>query len=173
MQGKVIWLTGLSASGKTTIANEIQTQLKKLGLVSVVLDGDQVREAVGDYNCGHDPESRIRNAYRISRFANMISRQGVIVIVATMSLFHEIHNWNRKNFIDYFEIFVKADLHVLKKRDPKGLYKHLESGEAQNLPGMDLMPEFPKKPDLEIINNQKLESIAPLATKTIYKIFQQ
>ncbi|WP_291327418.1 adenylyl-sulfate kinase [Desulfovibrio sp. UCD-KL4C] len=86
-----MWLTGFSASGKSTIANEVQRFLKERGLVSVLLDGDQVREAVGNFNCGHDHESRILTAHRISLFANMTSRQGFIVIVATMSLYHEIH----------------------------------------------------------------------------------
>lgn len=151
--GKVIWLTGLSASGKSTIARELQVLLKEKGIIPLLLDGDQFREVVADHNCGHDPQSRIQNAYRISRFANMAARQGLIVIVATMSLYHEIHNWNRNNFPEYFEVFIKADLETLKKRDPKGLYKHVAAGDAKNLPGMDLQPEFPKHPDLIIENN--------------------
>ncbi len=163
MNGKVIWLTGLSASGKSTIAQEVQQLLKELGIVPLLLDGDEFREAVADHNCGHDPKNRVINAYRISRFANLAARQGLVVIVATMSLFHEIHNWNRKNFPDYFEVFIKADLEILKQRDPKGLYKNFSSGNAENLPGMDLTPEFPLNPDLIIDNNGQLDEVGKLA----------
>jgi len=163
MAGKVIWLTGLSASGKSTIAREMQALLKEKGITPLLLDGDQLREAVADYNCGHDPESRVLNAYRISRFANMAARQGLVVIVATMSLYHEIHNWNRKNFPQYFEILIKTDLETLRERDPKGLYKHVESGNAENLPGMDLQPEFPVNPDFILENNQQLKNVRKLA----------
>ena len=132
-----------------------------------MLDGDQVREAVGDFNCGHDHDSRIINAYRISRLANMISRQGILVIVATMSLYHEIHHWNRKNLLGYFEVFIKADMETLKRRDPKKLYQHVASGEAENLPGMDLSPQFPISPDLEIVNNKDLEDVSTIADKIL------
>ncbi|WP_421901382.1 adenylyl-sulfate kinase [Maridesulfovibrio sp.] len=161
--GKVIWLTGLSASGKSTIAKKMQELLREKGKTPLLLDGDQFREAVADHNCGHDPESRILNAYRISRFANMAARQGLVVIVATMSLYHEIHEWNRKNFPDYFEVWIRADLDTLKKRDPKGLYKHIATGDAENLPGMDLTPEFPKNPEMTIFNNEDLNDVSEVA----------
>lgn len=169
MSGKVIWLTGLSASGKSTIARAMQKLLKEGGTTPLLLDGDQFREAVGDHNCGHDPESRILNAYRISRFANMAARQGLVVIVATMSLYHEIHRWNRSNFPDYFEVFIKADLAVLKERDPKGLYKHVETGNAENLPGMDLQPEFPLNPELIVENNEQLANVDEIAVSIAKK----
>ncbi len=169
MSGKVIWITGLSASGKTTIATELQKLLAEKDLLSIILDGDQVREAIADYNCGHDHLSRIQNAYRISRFANLISRQGVIVIVATMSLYHEIHKWNRKNLSDYFEVFLKADIETLKRRDPKGIYSNLSQGNIENLPGMDLTPEFPVNPDLELINNCDLKDVRPIAEMILEK----
>ena len=164
---KVIWLTGLSASGKTTIAKKMLAAIQQLGIPCILLDGDMVREAIADTNCSHDPESRKINAYRISRLANMISRQGVTVIVATMSLFHEIHNWNRKNFPDYFEVYIKAELKTLKQRDPKGLYKHIEYGEAENLPGIDLKPEFPLAPDMLLENNEHMADVTPLVEKII------
>ncbi|WP_035075165.1 adenylyl-sulfate kinase [Maridesulfovibrio zosterae] len=167
--GKVIWLTGLSASGKSTIARNMQELLKEKGIISLLLDGDLFREAMADHNCGHDPESRILNAYRISRFANMAARQGLVVIVATMSLYHDIHNWNRNNFPDYFEVLIKADLTILQKRDPKGLYKHVKSGYAENLPGMDLKAEFPLNPDLIINNNDHLDDVRMLAELVIHQ----
>jgi len=169
MKGKVIWLTGLSAAGKSSIAQKMKHILDEKKLPSLLLDGDEVREAIGDFNCGHDPESRLLNAYRISRFAKMISEQGCIVIVATMSLYHEIHNWNRKNFPNYFEVFIKADLDILKQRDPKGLYKNFSAGNTNNIPGMDLDPEFPLNPDLVIENNGQLNEVKKLANEIISK----
>ncbi len=169
MKGKVIWLTGLSASGKSTIARKMQQILHSKGIIPIRLDGDEVREAIADHNCGHDPENRIINAYRISRFANLFSRQGLVVIVATMSLYHEIHSWNRNNFPDYFEVLIKADLETLKQRDPKGLYKNFSSGKAENLPGMDLEPQFPLNPDLIIENNGQLNEVEKNAQKILKK----
>ena len=88
--GRVIWITGLSGAGKSTIARAAVTQLRALGELPVLIDGDQIREAIADPNTGHDIASRLANAYRISRFAKLFAEQGHTVIVATMSIFHEI-----------------------------------------------------------------------------------
>lgn len=165
--GTVIWLTGLSAAGKSTIAKEIQTILQEKGIFPLLLDGDEVRTAINDLNCGHDSKNRLLNAYRISRFANLAARQGLIVIVATMSLFHEIHDWNRQNFPKYFEVLIQADMETLKKRDPKGLYKKISAGKEKNMPGVDLEPQFPQKPDLIIDNNQTYKHIRNVALQIL------
>ncbi|RKZ63425.1 MAG: adenylyl-sulfate kinase, partial [Candidatus Parabeggiatoa sp. nov. 3] len=83
---KVLWITGLSGAGKTTIARATQDILRSKSVCTVLLDGDQVRNVVKDESCGHDQANRLKNAYRISRLAKMIAEQGLVVIVATMSL---------------------------------------------------------------------------------------
>lgn len=153
MKPGVIWLTGLSGAGKSTIAAALGDLFAKAGRPAILLDGDEVREAVGDEFCGHDPESRLKNAYRICRFARMLAGQGFTVIVATMSLYHEIHDWNRKNLPGYFETYLEASPEVLRERDPKGLYRRAELGKETNMGGLHIAIEAPKAPHLRLLNN--------------------
>ncbi len=164
---KVIWITGLSGSGKTTIAKNMQDILRGQGDNVVVIDGDQIRHAVGDKNCGHDRANRVINAFRICRFAKMIADQGFIVIVATMSLYHEVHEWNRENLPGYHEIFLDVDMETLRKRDSKGYYKKADLGAIDNLAGVSLDVEFPKEPDLVIENNDDIETASIIAQRLI------
>ncbi len=165
--GCVIWLTGYSGAGKTTIARRMAGLLCEQGLCPVLLDGDQVREAINDTACGHDPKARLENAYRICRLARLLSEQGHPVIVATMSLFHEVHAWNRANLPEYFEVLVKTSLDVARSRDPKGLYSRLEAGEEKNLPGMDLTPEFPLAPHLVLENDEDCTDVSCQAQRIL------
>lgn len=148
MTAGVIWITGLSGVGKTTLAKSLMKRLEVSGREPVLLDGDQVREAIADVSCGHDAEARLCNAYRICRLAKMLSVQGRVVVVATMSLFHEIHRWNRDNLPGYFEIHLDVPLEKVRDNDSKGLYS-----KGKNLPGVDLVPEMPKQPDIYFEND--------------------
>jgi adenylylsulfate kinase len=141
---KVIWITGLSGSGKSTIARKIQELLQLKGVKSIVIDGDQIRYVVNDNTCGYDKESRIINAFRICRLAKLIVDQGFIVIVATISLYHVIHEWNKDNLSGYHEVFLDVNIETLKKRDTKGLYKKADSGAIDNVAGVHLDIEAPK-----------------------------
>ena len=166
---KVIWITGLSGSGKSTIARKIQELLKLKGIKPIVIDGDQVRSVVNDNACGHDKKSRIRNAFRICRLTKLIADQGFIVIVATISLYHDIHKWNRGNLPGYHEVFLDVDMEILRKRDPKGLYKKADLGAIDNIAGVHITAEFPKEPDLVIENNDNIETASIIAQRLIDK----
>ncbi|MDP6691470.1 MAG: adenylyl-sulfate kinase [Alphaproteobacteria bacterium] len=150
----MIWITGLSAVGKTSTAETVVEQLRASGEVAVMLDGDAVRDIVRDASTGHDRDSRIANAYRICRLAQFMAKQDLIVVVATMSLFHEIHHWNRDNLPGYFEVLIEADLETLRARDFKGVYGGADGGEARNVVGVDLAVEFPEKPNLVLDNDR-------------------
>ena len=163
----VIWITGLSASGKTTIAKRLITLLSESANPPVFLDGDQVRTVIGDLNCGHDRNGRLQNAWRICRLAHMLTGQGHLVIVATMSLFHEVHDWNRAHLNRYFEVLVKVDVETAKRRDPRGLYAKTATGKEINVPGVDLTPEFPKEPHLTLENNADLQDVTPQALRIL------
>tara|TARA_B100001123_G_C14834159_1_gene837404 strand:+ start:43 stop:603 length:561 start_codon:yes stop_codon:yes gene_type:complete len=160
--GRVIWITGLSGAGKSTIAAELTQKLRQKGILPVVLDGDAIRAVINDENCGHDNISRLKNAYRISELARLAMGQGHFVVVATMSLFHEIHAWNRKNLPNYFEIFLDVSLETVKKRDPKNIYARALEGNKSNIPGIDLLPEFPLSPDLKINNDKGMDQLNQL-----------
>ena len=152
-EGHVIWLTGLSGAGKSTIASAMAGIFRAMALHVLILDGDEIRDAIRDLNCGHDLQSRLDNAYRISRLAKLAADQDHVVIVATMSMFHEIHDWNRQNLPGYFEVYLHVEPKILRMRDPKGLYKKIDDGLEKNMPGVDITPELPKNPDLFLDNN--------------------
>jgi adenylylsulfate kinase len=165
----VVWLTGLSGSGKTTFARALLKRIKPIQPATVHVDGDMVRDIIQDSNVAHDRESRLVNAYRICRMAKVLEQQGLLVVVSTMSLFHEIHDWNRKNFDEYFEILIHVDKELLKKRDARAIYTSLDSGKVKNVGGFDLAIEEPKTPDLVVDNNehQKLHENVESIVKAI------
>ena len=153
---QVIWITGLSAAGKTSTAEVVVKQLRARGETAVMLDGDAVREIVRDPNVGHDRASRLANAYRICRLAHFMAKQDLVVVVATMSLFHEIHQWNRENLPGYFEVLIEVDLEILRERDQKGVYG-----------GVDLAVEFPRHPHLTTDNNPATDDRGQIAREVI------
>lgn len=147
----IVWITGLSGVGKTTLARRIVAELRLQGRVVVLLDGDQIREAIGQ--AGYDSESRLRNGQRISRLAQLIRGEGPWVVVSTVSLFREIHRWNRRNLPGYLEVYVNADLDELRARDSKGVYG---GGMAV---GVDLGFDVPEAPDLVIDNDFRQQTL--------------
>jgi len=146
----VIWITGLSGSGKTTLANKIINELKNANINSVLLDGDELRNVIGsiddidNYNKG----SRLRYALIYSKLAKLLSSQGLIVVVATISMFREVYKWNRDNIEGYFEIYIKASEGELINRDSKGIYTKYNNGKLKSVAGFDLIVEEPDNPDL-------------------------
>lgn len=148
----VVWITGLSGAGKSTIARQLVSELRVGGGSPVLLDGDEVRDAISDPTVGHDRTSRLANAYRICRLARLISTQGFTVVVATMSLFKEVHDWNRRNLPNYFEVFVEVSLETLRQRDARGLYSRAAQGKATNVVGLDLEFDRPTTPHLTLRN---------------------
>lgn len=157
----IIWITGLSGAGKTTLAQHVTEALKHRGAPVVLLDGDALRWVVQDPAVGHDRASRLTNAYRIARMAKLLEEQGLTVVVATMSLFHEIHAWNRQEFREYLEVWLEVDSTTLRKRDPRGLYTRFEQGTQSNVVGLDLPCEKPRAPHLVLNNNQPGQDFAP------------
>ncbi|MBY0402467.1 MAG: adenylyl-sulfate kinase [Cyanobacteria bacterium] len=149
----IIWITGLSGAGKSTLAKQLKVRLNQAQVHPIVLDGDCVREVIQDPHIGHDPKSRLFNAYRLCRLAKMLEEQGFWVIVATMSLFHEVQSWNRFHFKDYLEVLIQVDPVILSQRDPRNLYSRLEQGSVSNVVGYDIVAEFPLNPDIILENN--------------------
>lgn len=145
----VYWVTGLSNAGKSTIAKALYDKLKQERSNVVLLDGDILRSVFdGDKDYRYESKDRLQIAYRNARLCKLLADQGITVICATISLFHEIHNWNRQNLPNYYEIFIHAPFKILQQRDCKGVY--LEG--SSNVVGLDIQPEYPIDPDLNIEN---------------------
>ena len=133
----VFWITGLSGVGKTTLAKEIVERFRIDSFAVVHLDGDQIRELNAN-DLGYDPEDRIKNAYRISRFCQFMQAQNIPVVCSTMSLYPEIWKWNQENIEPYFQVYIRAEMKVLEGRDTKGLYSGFKNGREANVVGLDL-----------------------------------
>jgi len=167
-KGKVFWITGLSGAGKTTLALELVKRLRSEGFPVIFLDGDELREVFGAASFNkknHGREGRLALAMQYAHLCRVLAGQGFTVVIATISLFREVHQWNRQNLPGYFEIYLKVPIKELRRRDSKGIYKKFDAGEIQNVAGLDLQVDEPEKPDLTIITesaknmNKNLEMI--------------
>jgi cytidine diphosphoramidate kinase len=155
--GTVFWITGLAGSGKSSIGACLYMRLKEEKNNVIFLDGDKVREMMGN-DLGYEISDRIKNAYRISSLCKFLSDQGHDVICSTISLFPEILDWNRANIEHYFQIYIKVSKNILHERNQKGLYSGVIAGTEKNVMGVDLDFHNPENSDLIIENNDKLES---------------
>lgn len=153
--GAVYWLTGLAGAGKTTLARRLFAALRAWGRPVVLLDGDILREVYGD-SLGHHLEARRQTAWRHAHMCHMLSQQGVDVVIATISMFHEIQGWNRAQMPGYREVYIEVPLDVLRQRDQKGLYSGALAGNVVNVLGVDLVPELPRAPDVRLLNDGQL-----------------
>ena len=157
----VVWLIGLSASGKTTMGTRLYELLKPKLPNLVLLDGDQVRQMLGN-DLGHSLEDRRRNADRICKMGAFLDRQGIHVITCILSIFPESRAWNRENLEDYYEIYVRVPLDKLRKRETKGIYRRFDAGEISGVAGLDLPFAEPESPDLIVDNSKDRGSVDPL-----------
>ena len=166
----VIWITGLSAAGKTTLAKILTSKLKRDGKAVVMLDGDSLREVL-DVESVHDQKTRLDLAYKYARLSKMIADQGVIVIVSVVALFKEIHEWNRENLSSYFEVYLKVGIDELKRRDPKKIYSRYDSGDIINVAGLDLDFDEPLNPNLVLEYKQGVtpENELKIALQKLHK----
>ena len=152
--GKVYWITGLAGAGKTSLGKLFYNRLKKIKKNIIFLDGDALREVFQD-SFSYTSEERFKLAMKYARLCHLLSSQGMDVICATISMFEKCREWNRTNIFNYFEIYIRVPLNILKKRDQKKLFSQVEKGNISNVLGMDLPFEEPKKPDLIIENDNK------------------
>lgn len=147
--GLVLWVTGLSDSGKTTLCRAANTLLEEKSIRCIMLDGDQLRKIFSDIK-GYDIESRKTLALRAAKLAQTLSAQGHIVVVGVIALIEEIHDWNANNQENFFLTLLNIPLAELTKRDSKGLYKKYSIGSVSSMYGLDLPADFPGQVDFEI-----------------------
>ncbi len=158
-KGVILWFTGLSGSGKSTIANEVANKLHELKKLAYVLDGDNIRHGLNK-NLGFSPEDRAENIRRISEVANLFIDSGVIALTAFISPYRKDRDFCRELAGEgrFIEIFVKASIDTCESRDPKGLYKKARSGEIKEFTGISAPYEEPLKPEIILdADNQTIE----------------
>lgn len=162
----VVWIIGLSGTGKSTLAGHAVSQMRQSGRKVVLLDGDVIRTLFGN-DVDHTIEGRRKNAERLSHLSKFLSDQGIDVVAAVLSMFPEWRLWNRQNISDYAEVYMRASMETLLARDIKNLYARALSGEITNVVGVDLPFPEPENPELVIDNDEALIDFSALAEKVL------
>lgn len=161
----VIWLIGISGSGKTTIGTRLFKILQETKNNWVFLDGDNLREVWGG-ELGHSISDREINAKRISQLCCLLDKQNINVIASVLSIFPYWQDWNRENLSSYFEVYVKADIKTVADRDTKGLYDKAFKGKLENVVGVDIEFPEPLKADI-VIDTSDADETPEMSTKRI------
>ncbi len=170
MKSPVIWLTGIPASGKTTLALELKNFYDQKGLPIDILDGDEIRKTLSK-DLGFSPEDRKEHNRRVIFVAKILAKNGVTTIIPLISPYRETREFARKEIPNFVEVWVKASVDECKKRDPKGLYKKAMAGEIKNLTGLQAPYEEPKNPEL-VLDTEKhtVEESVELIISTVKKL---
>lgn len=166
-RGVVVWFTGLSGAGKTTISQAVEKELRRRGYKVELLDGDIMRQNLTK-GLGFTKDDRIENIRRIGFVAHLLARNGVIVLVSVISPYREVREEMRRKIGDFIEVYVNAPLEVCEQRDVKGLYKKARAGEIKHFTGIDDPYEPPLKPEVECRTD--LESVAESVNKVLSKL---
>jgi len=150
-KGVVVWFTGLSGSGKSTIAVEVEKRLYEKGFATYLLDGDNVRHGL-NFDLGFSEEDREENLRRISEVSALFKDAGLITLVSFISPFKKSRQYAREKIgsDSFIEVYVRADVETCAKRDPKGLYEKAKKGTIKEFTGVSSPYEEPEKPDVLI-----------------------
>ena len=167
-EGFVIWITGLSGSGKTTLSKSLLLNLRKMRHKVVSLDGDNIRSLISQ-DLDYSIESRLEQIRRIQNLTKLLYDSGLIVLVSALYSNDKLLDENRSTFSNYFEIYLEASTEKLVERDSKGIYGSFVRGELENVVGMDIEWEMPKKSDL-IFNNDIFQPCEIMVRQIIDKI---
>jgi adenylylsulfate kinase len=165
--GITVWFTGLSGAGKSTIATELAKILRRQGHKVEVLDGDIVRKSL-TRDLGYSRADRDENIRRIGFVADLLTRNGVIVLVSVISPYRDVREEVRHQIGNFIEVYVKAPLEVCEQRDVKGLYKKARAGEIRGFTGIDDPYEPPLHPQIECLTDR--ETVAESVVKVMDKL---
>lgn len=171
-QPVVLWFTGLSGSGKSTVANAVESKLLSLGKHSYLLDGDNVRHGLNK-DLGFSDADRIENIRRIGEVAKLFLDSGAIVLTAFISPFISDRQQARELLAEkqFLEVFIDTPLKICEQRDPKGLYKKARKGEIKNFTGIDSKYEAPLNPEIHVKTaNKSIEECAELVVKQLMEL---
>lgn len=150
----VIWFTGLSCAGKTTLATRLKEEFENRGIIPQLLDGDEVREIFGG-DLGYSRSDRIMNVKRIAFASMLLAENGTNTIVANIAPFYEVRDFIRRITRTYLQVYVTASLDTLKGRDKKGLYVKLRNPDVGDVIGLDDEYDVPRNPDVIVDTDQE------------------
>jgi adenylyl-sulfate kinase len=169
-KGFVLWFTGLSGAGKTTLADLVYEKLEQKGYNLEKLDGDIVRQHLTK-DLGFSKKDRAANIERVAYVAQLLSKHGVGVISSFISPYRRERDLVRKMCPNFIEVYVNTPLKVCEKRDVKGLYTKARKGEIKNFTGIDDPYEPPEKPEIEVCGDkeEKIEELVGEIVKKVYK----
>lgn len=151
-KGILFWVTGLSGSGKTTIAKKIKKDIENLYGPTLLISGDDIRR-IFDFQ-KYTAEERYSLVIKYRKFAKFITNQNINLIFAVVGMMDSVRNWYKKNIPNYIEIYIKADLKKIIKTKKKKIYHKKNAGD---IVGINIKPEFPKNPNILLKNNLKQE----------------
>ncbi len=165
-----IWLTGLPSAGKTTVGTEVTEQLGAAGLHVEFLDGDVIRKRLFP-ELGYTKHDRDENVLRLALLAQLLSRNGVIVVVAAIAPYRAIRQRIRESSANFIEVYINAAPSVCEQRDVKGLYRKARQGELVGFTGVDDPYESPLQPEVECRTDR--ETIAESAEKVLERVLDR
>jgi bifunctional enzyme CysN/CysC len=174
-RGAVIWLTGLSGAGKSTIAQSLERDLFHRGMHTYVLDGDNIRHGLNS-NLGFSPDDRVENIRRVSEVAKLMADAGTVVVTAFISPYRMDRRRAREIALEgnaeFIEVFVDAPLEVCEARDPKNLYKKARAGQIREFTGIDAPYEAPEDPEIIVHTHQQTvdESVATILEQLLPRL---
>lgn len=166
-KGFTLWFTGLPCSGKSTVADVVAKELRKMGLKAERLDGDIIRKHLWK-ELGFSREDRDENIRRAAFLAGLLTRNGIAVLTSFISPYRELRDYARREIGDFVEIYVKCPVEVCIQRDTRGMYQKALAGEIPNFTGVSDPYEEPLNPELVIESDKEL--LAESVTKVITKI---
>jgi len=169
-EGMTIWLTGLPSAGKTTVGTEVTEQLGAAGLRVEFLDGDVIRKRLFP-ELGYTKHDRDENVLRLALLAQLLSRNGVIVVVAAIAPYRAIRQRIRESSANFIEVYINAAPSVCEQRDVKGLYRKARQGELVGFTGIDDPYESPLQPEVECRTDR--ETIAESAEKVLERVLDR
>lgn len=167
----VIWIIGISGSGKTTIAEALIKKFRNTNKKTIFIDGDEIRKVWGD-DLGYSTKDRRKNHTRLSKLSRLLAQDNIVVIVAALSIFTDLRRWNKKNIPKYYEVLLDASVEMVRKRDPKSLYANRKKNKIKNIVGIDT--KFPKSSTTDlIINETEIESGINNTTEIIFEAIRK
>ena len=143
----VIWITGISGAGKTTVCQAVSALCKPQIPQLVVIDGDIMRDVMGN-DLSYREKDRFIQITRIQKLAKALAEQDLVVLVGALYARPDLLTWNRANLPGYFEVYISATLDLVRSRDPKGLYAKVDAGEISDVVGIDVPWHAPCEPDM-------------------------